>query len=227
MEAYVRLSRSVTVLLFGSILASCGGGSGGGPSIPAAAMGSPAPTPQTNPNVSRSDTAADWSSSRYDPSGSGDNALQTAITEQNVSSIRPSWIFHGTVGSLSSVAVLNGIVYRTEEGGNTYAVSEATGSQVWNYAPIGSRGIQCLAYRCRRQRVFPKHYGCFLCRFQWLGAIRIQLSSVLGVGAAYRRHRAARALSGSSGLRERHALYWGFQPRRTQQLYAGRTDLSV
>ncbi len=161
MEAYVRLSRSVTVLLFGSILASCGGGSGGGPSIPAAAMGSPAPTPQTNPNVSRSDTAADWSSSRYDPSGSGDNALQTAITEQNVSSIRPSWIFHGTVGSLSSVAVLNGIVYRTEEGGNTYAVSEATGSQVWNYAPIAPEGFNASPIVADGNVYFPSTTGAF------------------------------------------------------------------
>jgi len=124
------------------MLAGCGGGGGGGgesPPIPITSTPTAAPAP--NPNVYAADTAVDWTSARYDPSGSGNNRLQTAVTEANVALLTPAWIFNGTVGSLSSVAILGGIVYRTEEGGNTYAIGEQTGSQIWNYAPVSPEGF--------------------------------------------------------------------------------------
>lgn len=126
------------------ILADCGGGGTSSSSIPTAAPSglvssgcSSAANSQANssPNVDPSDDAADWTNSRYDPSGSGDNALQTTITESNVASLAPAWEFNGTVGSYSSVAVCDGVVYRTEQGGNAYAINEATGQQIWNFAP--------------------------------------------------------------------------------------------
>src|ERR1700677_4984466 len=113
MKANVRLSRLVTALLFGSTLAACGGGGAGSSTVPSAGGSSLVPAPP-NPNISSSDVAYNWTNPRYDPSGSGDNVLQTAITEQNVATLKPSWVFVGTVGSLSSVAVDNGVVYRTE-----------------------------------------------------------------------------------------------------------------
>jgi outer membrane protein assembly factor BamB len=131
-----------------TVLTACGGGGGGvtngsqqGGAVPIIA-GTSAPAPSVaNSNVGASDTAADWTDARYDPSGSGNNALQSAITESDVTRLAPRWIFNGTVGSLSSVAVLNGVVYRTEEGGNVYAISESTGTQVWNYAPVPPEGF--------------------------------------------------------------------------------------
>jgi outer membrane protein assembly factor BamB len=120
------------------LIAGCGGG-GGGSSV--TTLPTAAPPAETNPNVDSSDTAANWTSARFDISGSGDNALQNAITEANVATLSPVWVFHGTIGSLSSVAISSGVVYRTELGGNTYAVNETTGAQIWNYAPASAEGF--------------------------------------------------------------------------------------
>lgn len=133
-------------VLLAALLAGCGGGSSSIPNAAAPRLVSPSPssgplTGQSNPNVDPSDDAADWRSSRYDLSGSGDNALQTAITESNVASLAPSWIFNGTVGTLSSVAVSGGVVYRTETGSNVYAVDESTGSQIWKWSPVAGEGF--------------------------------------------------------------------------------------
>jgi outer membrane protein assembly factor BamB len=162
MVRYVKLSSLITGLLLGGLLAACGGGGGAGsgsPSIPIASTPTAAPTP--NPNVDAGDTAADWTFTRYDPSGSGDNASQTAITKANVASLMPTWIFHGTVGSLSSVAVSRGMVYRTEEGGNTYAVNEATGAQIWNYAPIAPEGFDASPIVAAGSVYLPSTTGAF------------------------------------------------------------------
>lgn len=130
-------------------LSACGGqsssslpnlGSPLGATSPSAAPSS-APTLAGNPNVDPSDDAGDWTSSRYDVSGSGDNVLQTAVTESNVASLAPSWIFNGTVGTLSSVAVSNGVVYRTETGSNVYAVNESSGDQIWHWDPAAPEGF--------------------------------------------------------------------------------------
>jgi outer membrane protein assembly factor BamB len=138
----MRKSLRLSLALAAVYLVGCGGGGGSGaPSIPNAPTSTPAPPSQTNPNVDSSDTAGDWTSSRYDLSGSGDNTLQTSITEANVGSLAPVWEFNGTVGSYSSVAVSGGVVYRTEQGGNTYAINEATGAQIWNFAPPAAEGF--------------------------------------------------------------------------------------
>ena len=135
MKSSLRLSVALVALF----LAACGGGGGSGVPLVSYAPTSTAAPP--NPNVDSSDTAADWTSSRYDPSGSGDNTLQTSITEANVGSLAPVWEFNGTVGSYSSVAVSGGVVYRTEQGGNTYAINETTGTQIWNFAPPANEGF--------------------------------------------------------------------------------------
>ena len=130
-----------SIVLIAALASAAGlAGCGGGGAAPAASSESLL-VAQPNPNVDASDTAADWTSSRYDVSGSGDNALQTAITEANVGSLAPVWEFNGSVGSYSSVAISDGVVYRTEQGGNTYAISEATGAQIWNFAPPASEGF--------------------------------------------------------------------------------------
>lgn len=158
MLAKVRLSSIISSLIFGVILAACGGGGGGAASIPEAAVATPTPP---NPDVDASDTAAAWTSARYDPSGSGDNPLQTSITERNVAALRPVWIFHGTVGTLSSVAISRGVVYRTELGGNTYAVNETTGAQIWNYAPPSSEGFFASPLVAAGSLYFPSITGDF------------------------------------------------------------------
>jgi len=134
MLAQVKPAVVITALAAAVVLAGCGGGGSTSPTIPAptAASGISA---GSNPNIDAADSAADWTSARYDPSGSGDNTLQTSITEANVGSLAPVWEFNGTVGSYSSVAVSGGVVYRTEQGGNTYAINETTGAQIWNFAP--------------------------------------------------------------------------------------------
>ncbi len=158
MLPHVRLSSIITVLLLGGVLAGCGGGGGGGgaPSMPTTAT--PAPP---NPNIDSSDAAAAWTSARYDLSGSGDNVLQTSITQANVASLTPAWVFHGTVGSLSSVAVADGVVYRTEQGGNTYAVNETTGAQIWNYAPASAEGFIASPLVAAGSLYFPSITGDF------------------------------------------------------------------
>jgi outer membrane protein assembly factor BamB len=161
MKANVRLSRLVTALLFGSTLAACGGGGAGSSTVPSAGGSSLVPAPP-NPNISSSDVAYNWTNPRYDPSGSGDNVLQTAITEQNVATLKPSWVFVGTVGSLSSVAVDNGVVYRTEEGANTYAISESTGAQLWNYVPPNPEGFDASPLVAGGYVYFPSVTGRFL-----------------------------------------------------------------
>jgi outer membrane protein assembly factor BamB len=154
---------SVAAIALLVLLAGCGGGGGGSSVSTLPTLPAPAPSPATriNPNVDPSDTAADWTSARYDVSGSGNNALQTEITEGNVSSLTPAWIFHGTVGSLSSVAISSGTVYRTEEGGNTYAVDEATGAQVWNYAPVAPEGFDASPIVAAGSVYFPSTTGAF------------------------------------------------------------------
>ncbi len=138
----MRTSLRLSVVFVALFLVACGGGgSSGALSIPNAPTSTAAPKGQTNPNVDSSDTAGDWTSSRYDPSGSGDNTLQASITEANVGSLAPAWEFNGTVGSYSSVAVSGGVVYRTEQGGNAYAINEATGAQIWNFAPPANEGF--------------------------------------------------------------------------------------
>jgi outer membrane protein assembly factor BamB len=141
MEAHRKLSLSVAIAALAPLVGCGGGGGGGGSSVSALPTAAAMPATQTNPNVDPGDTAANWTSARYDLSGSGDNVLQTAITEANVATLTPAWIFHGTIGTLSSVAISGGLVYRTELGGNTYAVNETTGSQIWNYAPASSEGF--------------------------------------------------------------------------------------
>jgi outer membrane protein assembly factor BamB len=138
MRTSLRLSIIALVAIW---LVGCGGGGTSGALPISSAPPSTTSPGQTNPNVDSSDTAGDWTSSRYDPSGSGDNTLQTSITEGNVGSLAPVWEFTGTVGAYSSVAVAAGIVYRTEQGGNTYAINEATGAQIWNFAPPTGEGF--------------------------------------------------------------------------------------
>lgn len=127
------------------MVAGCGGGGASSPPTEnAARVAAPAPSPSSatvNPNVDPADDAADWTTGRYDPSGSGDNALQTSITESNVATLSPVWEFNGTVGSDSSVAVSGGVVYRTEQGGNVYAIDETTGLQKWNFAPVADEAF--------------------------------------------------------------------------------------
>ena len=87
--------------------------------------------------------------------------LQTSINKANVATLTPVWIFNGTVGSLSSVAISHGIVYRTEQGGNTYAVSETTGAQIWNYAPSSAEGFIASPLVAAGSLYFPSITGDF------------------------------------------------------------------
>ncbi|MGB6987337.1 MAG: PQQ-binding-like beta-propeller repeat protein [Candidatus Aquilonibacter sp.] len=120
------------------ILTACGGGGGGstGGAPPIATPPAPPVSGGGAINVDSGHTAGDWTSQRYDSSGSGDNELQTTITASNVASLAPAWTFTGTVGSESSVAVESGTVYRTEIGGYVYAINEATGLQTWAFSPV-------------------------------------------------------------------------------------------
>jgi outer membrane protein assembly factor BamB len=134
--------RTLSFALLCAALAACGGGSSmPSNALPSSTPGQNQPLVYSSPNVGTADDAADWTSARYDPSGSGYNALQGAITEANVARLAPVWEFNGTVGAYSSVAVSDGVVYRGEQGGNTYAISEATGQQIWNFTPPTSESF--------------------------------------------------------------------------------------
>ena len=131
----------------------------GAPRCPAGWANIVSPTAD-NPNIDPSDTSANWTSSRYDLSGSADNALQTSITEANVGTLRPVWEFNGTVGSYSSVAVSDGVVYRTEQGGNTYAINETTGIRFGTLPPC-ERGIRAPPLVAGGLVYFPSGTGDF------------------------------------------------------------------
>ena len=181
----MRKSLRLTVVLAALFLAGCGGGgSSGALSIPSAPTSTAAPPSQTNPNVDSNDTAGDWTSSRYDPSGSGDNTLQASITEANVGSLAPVWEFNGTVGSYSSVAISGGVVYRTEQGGNAYAINEATGAQIWNFAPPANEGFVPSPLVSRWTSLSPERHGRLLRRRRANGPRSVLISSPKWVGAA-------------------------------------------
>jgi outer membrane protein assembly factor BamB len=121
-----RRAASCSILL--TLVCGCGGGS----SVPSPSH-TVASSLTTSPNIDPSDTASNWTSSRYDPSGSGYNPAQTAITEANVATLKPQWIFKGNAGSYSGVIVANGTVYYSDNSGTVYALNETTGSEQWQF----------------------------------------------------------------------------------------------
>ena len=92
--------------------------------------------------------ACNWSQFRYGPEHTGDNGTESTISASNVSSLVPR--FTATTGSnisMSSPAVVNGVVYIASENGTLYAIDAAgntncsgtpkTCTPLWT-APTGS-----------------------------------------------------------------------------------------
>jgi outer membrane protein assembly factor BamB len=82
----------------------------------------------------------DWNAYLFDNGHSSHNALATAITPGNASSLVEDWSFidpqptiqgQPDAGFYSSPTVVNGVVYIGSNTGNFYALDEATGAVLW------------------------------------------------------------------------------------------------
>src|SRR5262249_872767 len=83
--------------------------------------------------------AQDWPQWLFDNGHSSHNALATAITPANASTLVANWSFidpqpapgQPNAGFYSSPTVVNGVVYIGSNTGNFYALDEATGAVLW------------------------------------------------------------------------------------------------
>ena len=83
--------------------------------------------------------SSDWPGYLFDNGHSSHNALATAITPANASTLVEDWSFidpppapgQPAAGFYSSPTVVNGVVYIGSNTGNFYAVNEATGAVLW------------------------------------------------------------------------------------------------
>ena len=83
--------------------------------------------------------AQDWPGYLFDNGHSSFNALATAITPSNASTLVTDWSFidpqpmpgQPNAGFYSSPTVVNGVVYIGSNTGNFYALDEATGTVLW------------------------------------------------------------------------------------------------
>ncbi len=74
----------------------------------------------------------DWPMFGQNPANSASN-LELAISPGNVSKLSPKWTFT-TGGDVSArAAVVNGVVYFPDWGGNLWAVNAQTGKQIWGH----------------------------------------------------------------------------------------------
>lgn len=138
------LRRTVAGFVLLALVSGCGGSSA---SLPGSAAGPALMQQQTSPNIDPADTANDWTSSRYDPSGSGYNPAQTTITEANVATLKPKWIFKGAAGSYAGAIIANGTVYYGDNSGTIYALNENTGAEEWQYVtPVNDSFLSSLLY---------------------------------------------------------------------------------
>jgi outer membrane protein assembly factor BamB len=85
-------------------------------------------------------SAQDWPGYLFDNGHSSHNALATAITPANASTLVADWSFidpqptlrgQPNAGFYSSPTVVNGVVYIGSNTGNFYALDEATGTLLW------------------------------------------------------------------------------------------------
>lgn len=88
----------------------------------------------TASSVTHAATAAppggDWTSYTHDAADSRYQSAST-VTSDNVASLAPAWSFRTGNDVTSTPAVLDGIVYFGDWGGNVYALNIADGSLVW------------------------------------------------------------------------------------------------
>src|SRR5438094_7753359 len=83
--------------------------------------------------------AQDWPGYLFDNGHSSHNALATAITPANASTLVEDWSFidpqpgpgQPAAGFYSSPTVVNGVVYIGSNTGMFYALNEATGAVLW------------------------------------------------------------------------------------------------
>jgi outer membrane protein assembly factor BamB len=96
--------------------------------------------------------AQDWPGYLFDNGHSSHNALATAITPSNASTLVEDWSFIDPLptiqgqpgaGFYSSPTVVNGVVYIGSNTGNFYALNEATGAMLWHQLLGFTIGTTC------------------------------------------------------------------------------------
>jgi polyvinyl alcohol dehydrogenase (cytochrome) len=86
--------------------------------------------------------AQDWTGHGFDSSNSSFSPFEWAISPQTVGQLKPKWTFT-TGGDVSArSAVVNGVVYFPDWGGNLWALDARTGKEIWGnqlstYFPSG------------------------------------------------------------------------------------------
>jgi polyvinyl alcohol dehydrogenase (cytochrome) len=76
--------------------------------------------------------SADWPMFGQNAANTANNPSETTISTANVSQLAPKWIFT-TGGDVSArAAVVNGVAYFPDWGGNLWAVNAANGSLIWS-----------------------------------------------------------------------------------------------
>src|SRR5580658_7272373 len=75
---------------------------------------------------------AEWPMFGQNPANTAYNSAETTISTSNVSSLKTKWKFT-TGGDVSArAAVVNGVVYFPDWGGNMWALNASTGAVIWS-----------------------------------------------------------------------------------------------
>jgi uncharacterized protein YjbI with pentapeptide repeats/outer membrane protein assembly factor BamB len=75
-----------------------------------------------------------WAQQQFGPGLDADNAAEHVLGAANIRKLQQEWTFSsGPASSANPPAVADGIAYVTAYGGSLYAVSAATGKQLWSF----------------------------------------------------------------------------------------------